>query len=197
MAGLFFCLAPAEGAGLLFCPAAIQPHTSVYSAFCSVNAVIPPTPQNSAQGFTVDFPAICRVFPLLFGGCIRLYRIACATLERITAPQHIQRIPDTAATSGAVQGSTAAYYNNVYNGQRCASCYGSARWCSISQPMPARRRLDVSHARQLAIWHWVSLTLSIRRSSPAAEARRAARNHWRLSPHLFSGCRPIANKGEQ
>lgn len=39
MAGLFFCLASAEGAGLLFCPAAIQPHTSVYSAFCAVNAV--------------------------------------------------------------------------------------------------------------------------------------------------------------
>lgn len=39
MAGLFFCLASVEGARLLFCSAAIQPHTSVYSAFCSVNAV--------------------------------------------------------------------------------------------------------------------------------------------------------------
>ena len=38
MAGLFFCLASAEGAGLLFCPTAIQPRTSVYSAFCAVNA---------------------------------------------------------------------------------------------------------------------------------------------------------------
>lgn len=28
-----------HGAGLLFCPAAIQPHTSVYSAFCAVNAI--------------------------------------------------------------------------------------------------------------------------------------------------------------
>lgn len=36
--GLFFCLASAEGAGLLFCPAAIQPNTSVYSVFCAVNA---------------------------------------------------------------------------------------------------------------------------------------------------------------
>lgn len=40
MAGFFFCLASAEGAGLLFCPAAIQPHTSVCSAFCAVNAVL-------------------------------------------------------------------------------------------------------------------------------------------------------------
>lgn len=35
MAGLFFCLASAEGAGLLFCPATIKPHTSVYSTFCA------------------------------------------------------------------------------------------------------------------------------------------------------------------
>lgn len=33
LAGLFFCLASAEGAGLLFCPAAIQPNTSGYSGF--------------------------------------------------------------------------------------------------------------------------------------------------------------------
>lgn len=38
LAGLFFCLASAEGAGLLFYPATIQPNTSVYSAFCAVNA---------------------------------------------------------------------------------------------------------------------------------------------------------------
>ena len=58
MAGLFFCLASAEGAGLLFYHAAIQLHTSVYSGFYPVNAVIPPTPQNSAHGFTGAFPAV-------------------------------------------------------------------------------------------------------------------------------------------
>ena len=35
------------------------------------------------------------------------------------------------------------------------------------------------------------------RGSPAASARRAARNHWRLPPQLFSGFRPIANRGQQ
>lgn len=44
MAGLFFCLASAEDAGLLFCPTAIQPHTSVYSVFYIIHAVIPLTP---------------------------------------------------------------------------------------------------------------------------------------------------------
>lgn len=38
LAGIFFCLASAEGAGLLFCPATMQHHTSVYGAFCAVNA---------------------------------------------------------------------------------------------------------------------------------------------------------------
>lgn len=63
VAGLFFCLASAEGAGLLFCPAAIQPHTSVYSAFCVVHAVIPPAPQSSAQSFIGAFPEICPILP--------------------------------------------------------------------------------------------------------------------------------------
>ena len=38
---------------------------------------------------------------------------------------------------------------------------------------------------------------STRRGSPVVGQRRAARNHWRLSPHLFSGFRPIANRGQQ
>nr|DAO34745.1 MAG TPA: hypothetical protein [Caudoviricetes sp.] len=63
LAGLFFCLAPAEGAGLLFCPATIQPNTSVHSAFCFVHATIPQTPQNGAQGFTGAFPTICPIIP--------------------------------------------------------------------------------------------------------------------------------------
>ena len=40
MAGLFFCLAPAEGAGLLFYHAAIQPHTSVLAWYKGVHQMI-------------------------------------------------------------------------------------------------------------------------------------------------------------
>lgn len=61
LAGLFFCLTSAEGARLLFCPAIIQPHTSVYKGLYSVYATIPPTPQNSTQGFTSAFPAVCTI----------------------------------------------------------------------------------------------------------------------------------------
>ena len=46
----------------MFCPAKIQTNTSAYRTFCFVNAVIPPTLQNGAQGFTDAFPAICSVF---------------------------------------------------------------------------------------------------------------------------------------
>ena len=43
---------------------------------------------------------------------------------------------------------------------------------------------------------WRSGTLHPAEQS-SNRGRRAARNHWRLSPHLFSGFRPIANRGQQ
>ena len=86
MAGLFFCLASAEGAGLLFFHAAIQPHTSVYSAFCPVHAVIPPAQQNSAHGFTAAFPAIDPFKRQQYQTCTGGYNTTCTTLESITAP---------------------------------------------------------------------------------------------------------------
>lgn len=61
--GAFLLPCIRHGAGLLFCSGTIYPNTSVYSAFCRVNAIIPPTPQNSAQGFTAAFPAIAPVQP--------------------------------------------------------------------------------------------------------------------------------------
>ena len=96
------------------------------------------------------------------------YNTTCAMLEHITVLQHLQRIPKTSATPDAVQVNTAAYYNKVYI--RVRPYYGS---------MPAGA--------------------AYRRLCQPGEAvqRRAARNHWRLSPHLFSGFRPIANRGQQ
>lgn len=107
VAGLFFCLASVEDAGLLFCPATIQPHASVYSAFCIVNAVIPQKPQNSAQGFTGAFPAIRRILPLLCDGAsgyTAMMRHAGAH-HRAAAPPPL---PDTSATPDAAQVSTDA-----------------------------------------------------------------------------------------
>lgn len=74
--------------------------------------------------------------------------------------------------------------------QGCAACYGSmpdgATYRRPYQPGGVSSyRLRIAGKRYT------------QRVSPAAGARRAARNHWRLSPHLFSGFRPIANRGQQ
>ena len=61
VAGFFFCLASAEGAGLLFCLAAYQPRASVCSGLYSIHTIIQPKRQNRLQGFTVAFPLICAI----------------------------------------------------------------------------------------------------------------------------------------
>lgn len=57
------------------------------------------------------------------------YNTTCATLERITAPQHLQRIPDTRRHAGTLHSSAQppiAYYNKVYK--------GAGRLCYRSMP---------------------------------------------------------------
>ena len=109
MAGLFFCLASAEGAGLLFCPATIQHHTSVYSSLYSVYASVYRPRRKTAHGalqgrFLLFTPFYRRKYQTDTSG----YNTTCATLERIHAPGRTQPIPDTTATPDAVQLNAAA-----------------------------------------------------------------------------------------
>lgn len=73
--------------------------------------------------------------------------------------------------------------------------YIGGQRCNIPQTMPARRGQLLPSADRWQVLHPECLLrgqrLHLYRVSPAA------RNHWRLLPHLFSGFRPIANKGEQ
>lgn len=67
------------------------------------------------------------------------YNTACATLVRITAPQHIQRVPNTNRHAGTLYSSAQpAYYNNVYKGAKAHPCYrsmpDSAAYCRPCQP---------------------------------------------------------------
>lgn len=120
-------------------------------------------------------------------------------------PDALQHIPDTSATPDAAQHSTDRLFNNVYKGAEVPACYRS---------MPARRgqlppcmdRWQVLHpanllrGQRLNLYR-VSPTASRCFQRPAAcnlapSTRRAARNYWRLSPQLFSGFRPIANRGQ-
>ena len=154
MAGLFFCLASAEGAGLLFCPATIQPNTSVYSVFCAINASIPPTPQNSTQGFTGAFLAILPIPPHTIP-------------NRHNKPLHSLRHAG-APTSVRTFCTDTRYHRHAgrCTGQRSRPIlirYIRVRLCALLW-IHARRRNTPQ-------------TMPARRGSPATGARRAARNH--------------------
>lgn len=123
-------------------------------------------------------------------------------------PKHLQHNQIPPPRRDAAQVSAAVYYNKVYKRvQRCAPVIDPCQTVQhiadhaspAGQSLPlsiwqgsARRGLDASHARWLEVWH----------PTPGGavqqqEARRAARNHWRLPPQLFSGFCPIANRGQQ
>nr|DAE13664.1 MAG TPA: hypothetical protein [Siphoviridae sp. ctQqU1] len=120
-------------------------------------------------------------------------------LHRYQIPQPRRTLYSSAQT---------AYYNKVYKRVQHiadhASPAGSAPTVCGSLASAAPGAPAEGSARRLAIWHRsavrahrVSPAPSTRRGSSAAGAWRAARNHWRLSPQLFSGFRPIANRGQQ
>ena len=80
MAGLFFCLASAEGAGLLFCPAAIQTNTSVYRAFSRVNASYTAHATKQRTGLYRRFPCYLPCFAAV------VWRVHLPILHR---PRHV------------------------------------------------------------------------------------------------------------
>lgn len=83
------------------------------------------------------------------------YNATCATLEHITAPQHLQRVPDTSATPDALQVNTAAYYNKVYKradhaipaGSRCFQRLALAWHCAF---FLVRRRGTIGGYRRIS-----------------------------------------------
>lgn len=225
--GAFFCLASAEGVGLLFCPAAHEPHTRVYSWFCAVNAIIPHTIQNSAQGFTGAFSCDCT----------------CSTAHDTRPTQAVIMPPvprwsvlqrrntsstyqNTTATPDAVQVSTAAYYNKVYKrvqhtvdrtspaGPAPTVC-GSLASAALGAPAERGQRLhlySVSLAGSRRFPRPAACDLAPVSSqgapgqpdtlhpvafSPAAEARWGGAEPLTAPPYLFSGFRPITNRGQK
>lgn len=103
------------------------------------------------------------------------YNAACTTLERLPAPGRPAPIPDTSRHAGTP----------------CKSAQPPIIIRYIREYRPCQPGGVSSYRARIAGKCYT------RRGSPATGARRAARNHWRLPPHLFSGFRPIANKGEQ
>lgn len=117
MAGFFFCLASAEGAGLLFCPAAIHPRTSVYSVFCAINAVY-------TANVTKQHTGLCRGFSRYFPHSTA-YNTR-QTKADITPPATRWSASHRCSASSTsryhrhagtlCRPAQTAYYNNVYKG---------------------------------------------------------------------------------
>ena len=126
-----------HGAGLLFCPVAIQPHTSVYSAFCIVNAVIPQTQQNNAQSFAGAFPAI-RLFCRRCVAGASAYTAPAAPRWSVSQRRNTSSTYQIPAPHRTLYSSAqTAYYNNVYKGARVRRLlWIHARQCSRSQTIP-------------------------------------------------------------
>lgn len=185
----------------MFCPFAIHPHTSVYSGFLyhpwlyTANAVKPRT-------------GLCRRF-----SCDLSHSTAAdtrPTQAAIIPPAPRLSVSQRRSTSSTYQIPTPRrtlyrpaqppYYNKVYKGAAVRPMlWIHAGRCSIPQTIPARRGQLLPSADRWQVLHPAHLLGS---ASPPVQCKpggmgAAARNHWRLAPHLFSGFRPIANRGQQ
>ena len=105
---------------------------------CRPCRVIPPTPQNSTQGFTMAFPAIRLVLPLSYGGA-SCYAVQLA--PRWMAYQrtkHLYRYQIPPPRRTLCRAAQPPYYNKVYKSARVRPCYGSmpdgAAYRSSCQP---------------------------------------------------------------
>ena len=201
MTGFFFCLASAEGAGLLFCPAAIQPPYKrlqwLLYHLCSYTVHATKQRTGLYRSFSCD--------------CARSTAYDTRPEQAaIISPAPRWSVSQRHSTSSAYQIPTPRrtlyrsaqppYYNKVYKGAAVRPMlWIHAGRCSIPQTIPARRGQLLPSADRWQVLHPAHLLGS---ASPPVQCKpggmgAAARNHWRLPPHLFSGCRPIANKGQQ
>ena len=136
LAGLFFCLASAEGAGLLFCPATIQPHTNVYSAFCIAYATYTAHTTKPRAGLYRGFSCNCTRSTVHNTRPAQAAIIPSAPRWSVSQRRSTSSTYQIPAPRRTLHGSTQPpYYNKVYKG---APCYGSmpdsAADCRPCQP---------------------------------------------------------------
>lgn len=136
MAGLFFCLASAEGAGLLFCPAAMHPYTSVYSEFCAVHATYRTCRKTAYRALQRLFLRFAPFNRPQYQADTSSYNTVCDTLGRITAPHCLQRIQGYHHHAGRCTAQHSRPIIIMYI--RARPCYGSmpdcAAYCRPCQP---------------------------------------------------------------
>lgn len=87
LAGFSFVLHLLRVQGFLFCPATIQPNTSVYSVFCTVHAELySPRRKTALRALQVHFQLFVPFYRRRHKTDISSYNTTCTTLEHITAP---------------------------------------------------------------------------------------------------------------
>lgn len=123
MAGLFFCLASAEGAGLLFCPAVIQPRANVYNGLYSVHAKLyhprHKTAHRALRGLFQLFDVFCRC---RVAGASS-YTAPPAPRWSVSQRRNISSVCQIPAPRWTLyRPAQPPYYNKVY---KARSCYGS------------------------------------------------------------------------
>lgn len=215
MAGFFFCLASAEGAGLLFCPATIHPIQAFTAHSVPLMRLYHPrrkTAHRTLQGLFLLFVTLCRCYVAGSSGYIvppalrwsvsqrrstsSVYQYhhnagRCTTQRRppiiiryirvqgcapVMDPcQTVQQIADHASPAGSsptVCGSLASAAPGApAEGSVSPPVQGQPGGVSIL-PTPGGLRSGTGSAVRVHL-----LAPSTRRDSPAAGARRAARNH--------------------
>lgn len=173
--------------GFSFCPAAREPHTSVYSAICIIHAIIQTKRKNRLQGFTAAFPFICPIpahtIQQPHKPPIRRLRSARGhTVKRCTSTN--TRIPPPRRTLyRAGQPPIIIRYIRV---QRCIS---------VIDPCPAVYH-SADHAsgdgsaRRLAIWHRSAVRAHTPPDGAVQQQGRGGRNYWRLVAASLFGLSP-------
>lgn len=143
MAGLFFCLAPSVDARLLFLPccsaAPYKRLQRVLCCSCNLYRTRYKTAHKALQGI---FLQLCPLNSPRHQTDTSGYNTACATLERITASQHLQYIPDTRRHAGRYTGQHSRPIIIRYiRAQRCAP---------VVDPCPAVQH-SADHASPAAV----------------------------------------------
>lgn len=194
MAGLFFCLAPAESAGLFFCPAECERPTSVYSGLSVTHVNYTATTQ---KPFTLLYSNFFVNLPYSsvqqYSRCTSFLYTAYDTPEGIPSSVVPPQIPDT-TTPGRYAGQHSRPIIIRYiRVQQCAPVVDSCQTVqhTTGYASPATYDLAPVSSQSTACRASASLLPGIDGQGARAEgrpgSRRAARNHWRLAAASLFG----------
>lgn len=183
----------------MFCPTAIQSHTSVYSAFCIVNATYTANDTKQRTRLYRCFscylthstahdtrPTQADIIPPAPRRTLHKSAQPPIIIRYIGGGAAVQHTADHASPAG----SAAAVCGSLASAAPGAPAEGSALPSVPGRPGGLQSGTGQRSGRTGSAWH-----LLPGGAVQQQERGGAARNYWRLLPHLFSGFRPIANRG--